>query len=843
MAEPIEKSYGMWIKPKVLGGFAIILIFSIVSIVITYRGFMELNLTRQGLGDPAHKLAIINAIVTEIYGEEADIRTYVLTSDQAYLQKYSARQKRINNALKSLQRLLADNPNQLKKLKQAANLIKSKREIVDELIAIRQSENVERFYDEALLQISRAGHSVQRSKAVAQTTTVTTSEHDTLVERNAGQVGIFGKIKNFFVGSSKVDSVTTRVMVETRHDTIPYGSYVPDSVIHGLVDILNRIRIEQREYRISLSAKELELLDRDRDIMERIGSVITTLEKQELSSSLQQSMAVQDVVGKSMIKVLALGAIAFMLLIFMLAIIFRDLSSSNQIRQQLLDAKLYAERLLKVKEQFLANMSHEIRTPLSAIIGLTRQLNKTSLDEKQRSYLATLTSSSDHLLSVINDILDYSKLESGQLRLENIRFEPRRVASDVAAFFQPKASEKSLNLLVNVESSVPTDLWGDTFRLRQILMNLLSNAIKFTDEGSIIIGVTVIKQTDDYAMLQFTVADSGVGIPEEQQALIFEEFTQADSGVARRYGGTGLGLTIVKKLAELQGGEVSLTSIPLQGSTIKVSIPYRLQGEYEQAKPTLHDYSIPSGTSVLVIDDDEVNRLIVVEMGKSMGLDIDSVPNAESLEDMLSDKEYKAILTDIQMPGISGYDVVKIVERYSSKLPVIAITANSTIDNPEHYSSMGFSGYLIKPFVEDDLFNALAPLVGVEKRVVVQTPMGKVSKRGFADPIDFSDLYRFAGGDSMSVKLILTSFLDNTYKNIDEINRHVRAKDVAKASEVAHRMKSAFNQFKIYHIASLLQKLEHLDPSKQRAAFAYMEELNRQIKPIIKEIRVKLESL
>lgn len=803
---------------------------------------MELTLTRQGLSQPGQKLAIINAIITEIYGEEADIRTYVLTNDTSYLDKYTSKQKKINSAVRSLERLTTDNPDQHQKVTQVSQLLKSKRDIVNALIELRKNENTDRFYDEAFRQISFAGKSVRESKAVAKTTTITTSQRDTLLTRTVQDKGIFGKIKKFFVGNEVVDTVTTKVKVETQLDTIPSGSYISDSVIHVLAEMLDRIRVEQREYKISLSSKELELLEKDRNIMEKIRSVIGLLEKEELSSSLRQSMDAQTLVGKSTIKVLALGAITIILLILLLAVIFRDISRESQYRVQLFEAKLYAEKLLRVKEQFLASMSHEIRTPLSAIIGITRQLQKSELDDKQQKFVTTLSSSADHLLSVINDILDYSKLESGHVRLENVRFEPEKIFTDVVQFFMPRINEKRLTVLVNIDTSTPGELWGDTFRLRQILMNLLSNAIKFTENGSIIVSVSVLKQTEEFAKLQITVADTGVGIPVEHQSLIFEEFTQVDGGIARKYGGTGLGLTIVKKLTELQGGEVTLTSIPNEGTTVKVVIPYGLQGKPEAVKPTLVDFNIPKNTNILVVDDDEVNRLIVAEMAKSIGLEVDSISNPEMVEESIKQNYYSAILTDIQMPGISGYDIVKIVEKRGIATPVIAITANSTINDPEHFTSMGFSGYLIKPFVEDDLFNALAPLVGVEKRVKAERARKKKSRQGVHHP-DLSDIYRFSGGDAQSVRLILTSFLDNTFKNIDDINTHVLARDLPKASAVAHKMKSAYNQFKIYHIAGLLQKIELLDPTKQRAAFAYLNELNRQIKPIIKEIKEKIARL
>jgi signal transduction histidine kinase len=235
---------------------------------------------------------------------------------------------------------------------------------------------------------------------------------------------LFGKIKRFFVGPERVDTVSRSVNIETRLDTIDKGQYVSDSIINNLVKLINGIRTDQRKYQFDLGLKETELLEQDRELMKKIESIVSSLERQELSSSMHQSVLAQDLLNRSIIKILALGSFTFILLLVLLAIIFRDISRSNQYRAQLLEAKQYAERLLRVKEQFLANISHEIRTPLSAVIGLTRQLGKTSLNAKQQEYLSTLSSSADHLLSVINDILDYSKLESGQVRFETAMFDP-----------------------------------------------------------------------------------------------------------------------------------------------------------------------------------------------------------------------------------------------------------------------------------------------------------------------------------------------------------------------------------------------------------------------------------
>jgi signal transduction histidine kinase/CheY-like chemotaxis protein/HPt (histidine-containing phosphotransfer) domain-containing protein len=843
MADSLDKPKGFMIKPKVLTGFIIILLFSASSIIVTYQGFKELNLTRQEIGQPGQKLALINRLISEVYGGEADVRMFIITNDTGYLESFEERKKKVTSVLNSLDGLMAETPGQQQNVKQIKALLSRKWAIVNELLALRKTYTDDRFYEEALKQIERAGTESRIRASVAKTTTVTTTLHDTVVTLENKDENLFGKIKRFFVGPERVDTVSRSVNIETRLDTIDKGQYVSDSIINNLVKLINGIRADQRKYQFDLGVKEAELLEQDRELMKKIESIVSSLERQELSSSIRQSVLAQDLVNRSIIKILALGSFTFILLLVLLAVIFRDISRSNQYRTQLLEAKQYAERLLRVKEQFLANISHEIRTPLSAVIGLTHQLGKTDLNARQQDYVSTLSSSADHLLSVINDILDYSKLESGQVRFETAMFDPVSATESVIQTFTPKVEEKQLLIHTNIDPAVPHVLWGDSFRLKQALMNLLSNAIKFTESGSIIVSLGVVRLTPEYVKLQFTVADTGVGIPPEQQQAIFEEFTQADSSISRKYGGTGLGLTLVKKIVELQGGEISLESKINEGTIVKFSIPYALTG-VETKEETLErsSFAIPNNTAILVIDDDEVNLLIVTEMATTLGLQVDTLSKPEALYETLSSKKYSAILTDIQMPGLNGYEVVKLVEQFNENIPVVAITANSMVDSPEHFTSHGFAGYLIKPFVETDLQKVLSPLIGIPKPVK-QLQVSTKSRRSSPAQIDLSDLYRFTGGDKNSLRLILTSFLDNTYRNADELNRYIREKNLKQASEVAHRMKSAFSQLKIYHISSLLQKIETLKPDKYRAANIYLDYLNKQIKPVVKEIRELLEKL
>lgn len=828
-----------WIKPKVIGGFLLIIIFSVTAIIMTYRGVSDLKTTRQGFGLPGQKITVLNRLITSIYNEDSDFRMYVLTSNDDYLKTYNNTHPKVSAALKSLQKLAYNNPSQLSSIGKIEKLLQNKREIEGEILEMRQSISTSIFYDKAMQRIVRAGSETQRYNQIYKQKTVTQLKRDTVIYKKTDNASMASRIKRFFLGPEKIDTIKTDTLVEYSYDTIPNISYISDSIIQRLLLILDNIRADQQNQLKLLDEKEKELLNRNRAILNQVQLIVSSIEKQEQAEYISQSLTVQEVLAKTLLKILLLGTITFIVLVILLAIIMRDISRNTTYNAQLIEAKQYAENLLRLKEQFLANMSHEIRSPLSAIVGISRQLSKTELNDKQKEYVDVLSNSSNHLMAVINDILDYSKLATGKLRLESRVFSPRDVVNDVVKLFELKATEKGLYILSNIDQSLPEYVTGDDFRLRQVLINLLSNAIKFTNQGSIIISVAVLRKTDESVKIQFTVADTGIGIPPEMQSQIFEEFTQADSGISRRFGGTGLGLTIVKKLVELQGGEISLTSEPNEGTIIRLVIPYSIKEIQSAEVDPKNQYRIKPGTSVLIIDDDEVNRLIIAEIAKNIGLQVDTIGDARNVVDHLNTKRYDAVITDIQMPEVSGYEVVQLIENSGYAIPVFAITANDMVDNPEHFSSLGFSGYLIKPFTEIDLLRLVSPVIGITAHDLVD----KKDRVEGSEKFDIDELYRFTGGNKEAVKLILESLLENTRKNIEELNQHIKSRNIMKASAVAHKMKSAFNQFRVYDIASILQRIETLPANKHKAASLYMERLNRRIKSFISEIEEQIDNL
>jgi signal transduction histidine kinase/CheY-like chemotaxis protein len=813
MAEKQKYKHGR-IKPKVFFGFMMVLGIAIAALGITYKGFIELTETRTSLSDPSKKLIQINSILTDIYEAESNIRTYTLTQNESYLSIYLSFMVTINEKVDSLLFLTQNNSYQAEKIKFIQELLGRKRRILNELVELKRVDQSSRFYSMALEEVENLDlELLHESSVVTSTTTTTRSHRDSIINKEMEtSSGAFGRLLRWISGKAPADSTITKMIVEveTKIDTLKRSVMTPaDSLLNEVVRILNAIQNQQEMALYKISSKELELIKSDKEIMDQIRTVVSLLEREELMNSYELAEEVKAVVSKSRVMLLGLAGAAFLLVIIFTWTIFRDLSKANFYRNQLLEAKLMAEKLLKVKEEFLANMNHEIRTPLSAIVGLSRQLKRNNTDTKQNLFLDSLNSSSQHLLQIVNDILDLSKIEGNYIKFEKIPFSPIHVAKEALNTFALKATEKDLTLDFSNNECEEVFVLGDSFRLKQILYNLISNAIKFTSKGSVTLKVEHDLESNQNIKFQFIVTDTGIGIPQEKINLIFEQFSQVDSSTTRVYGGTGLGLTIVKRLTELQGGQVWVTSEPNKGTTFTVSISYPVTDEKSpnSQEPDYSELQLPNDLKILVVDDDPVGQLLVAEMLKMIGVKAKVLDNATEALEEVQRNDYFFVLTDIQMPGLSGFDLVTAIHELLLDSPptIIALTANSTADNLTFYKKAGFDAALIKPFNEIDLYNTLAPFIG-RGSIDLQFPSSKNNQ-----DYDISEIRRFAAEDEASTKIILKSFIDNSQINLDNLLECVSQSNWKGVSEVAHKMKSAFRQLKVNAVANILEDLENLN--------------------------------
>ena len=497
----------------------------------------------------------------------------------------------------------------------------------------------------------------------------------------------------------------------------------------------------------------------------------------------------------------------------------QDITQRIHAEQELLLTKQLTEQASRAKETFLANMSHEIRTPMNGIIGIAGLLAKSKLDTQQRDYLRMIQDSAQHLLIIVNDILDLEKIEAGKIVLEEIPFS---ISDKIAATIQSfnfKAEEKGLRL--SYEDRLPPDLRvkGDPYRLIQVVNNFLGNALKFTEHGSVRVVAGIKFDKEDWLAVEFAIEDSGIGISKDKIDVIFNPFIQGNADTTRKYGGTGLGLSICKNLIAMQGGELWVESELDKGSTFRFIIPYRrceaeIAGDSEQ-QAALNFKSL-GPQRVLVAEDVELNQLLVRHIMESWGFEVTIVDNGKKAVEALKQEDFDLVLMDIQMPEMDGMDATRIIRQLSNAskaaIPIVALTANALKGDSEKYMVAGMNDYLSKPFTEEQLFTVIKRNIqpSVMENNTEPAPANQPAAAGEGSPslYDLSMVRSVSGGDEGFIKKMVQLFVETAPPTVAELQQALQAQQWDRVGKLAHKLKSTIDSMGVNTLKDEIRTIE-----------------------------------
>lgn len=818
----------------VLAGVAVWFVYSQVR---TYTDMAEAGI------EGNQKLYLVGDAAADLYEAESLSRQLIQSGSSEDLSRYQQKVEEIEETLDALTRTYRESFLKVE-VDSIRYLLNQKTNNLQELLHLRSQQGDQSYYSKVLNELQRMNGNFGEPEYEARWTNLEPHQRRYLQ-----------KLLEF----SDLDAPNT-VATESL-----------DSLVNQVKTVLIDFETADREYRRTLRATEDELLASEIEINGQLRSLLSAIEEEEREASVDQVNEAQEMVRNTSLTIAILGAASFLVILIFLFLVIKDVSRSQRYRVQLEDAKQYTEALLKTREQFMATVTHDLRSPLNTVEGYTDLLQNTNLNSTQSHYLKQLKSSSAYILRLVNDLLDMAKLEAGKMGTEILPFNPRNLIEDTVQNAIPARPSEVVEVKVEIDPALNRPIKSDPFRIRQILTNLVTNAIKFTEQGEVKITAELNNQGLQ-SRLVIAVKDTGIGISEKKKGQIFEEFSQEDSSIEKRFGGSGLGLAITKKLTELLGGDIKLHSESGKGSVFVVSIPIEkaeltreikaedttvsiatslipaAEKENQTGKITADDHAIitqldkdesqdeSTPLKALLVDDEPAQLGLISEFIRSTGMEFETAENGKEALKKLELEKFHIILTDIQMPSMDGFELLEAIKANPkiAEIPIIALSGRADISTWE-YLEKGFTGSLLKPYSSKKLLGLIEKSLNTK----LHSPLSPNQSSTITDKqFSLEEIRMFAAGEQEALNSILSIFIDSTLSNLEALQDLFEEEKNEDIQKIAHKMLPMFRQLKANTIVQQLEFLESSNPQNivkehllilRKETLQLVEELQKEI--------------
>lgn len=796
------------IKTKIIIGYVLLSVVGVVSILFLYNEILKAGKPKTEIFSKNQQLIDLSDALTQLYtAETTEGNTSFLSSNR----EFSNYNKLIDGVIRKMQNFKKHN-SQIpdSRLDTISLLLKQKKSSIAQIRKLNTQYTNESSFITLRKKLQETRDSLRNS-----------AHKVDLSKSSRGMFRELGEYFSFVVADQKlIDSISRTPVSEA--ELLAHS----DKIITELIVREDNLKNELRERENTLQLK-------NRELSGKIQFLISSVEKEILDNSYAEIIQNQKDIEKTTLFLSWSGVLGVLLLLFFGWIILRDLTQQQKYRDKLEELNQENSMLLRSKTMLLATVTHDLQTPLGSILGFSDLLKKTNLDSTQKQYISNISNSSDYILDLVNDLVDFSKLENNKIKIKKVAFNPKQLIENTFNTLKKNAIDKDIVLLYEIEDTLDTNIVSDPYRVKQILTNLVTNAIKFTQKGH----VKIIGKIKDKNVL-FAVEDTGIGITEDQQKLIFEEFTQAHSDIEQQFGGTGLGLTISKRMVELLGGKIQVESESEKGSVFMFSIPFiKAENEREKDKNTTINTDFLKDKNILIVDDDKMQLSLMEALFSNYPVHLTTENDATKVISLLEKDKFDLIFTDIQMPKKSGFMLVQKIRnhQYISNIPVIALSGKRDL-SVEDFTEKGFTYFLGKPLQMDEALQVMKAIFEKRKIGIPFDSDFKNDSENTNNLYDLSSLKQFIADDIDALKNIISIFLDSTKTSIEELKNN--SQDLEKLSQTAHRMIPMLRQIESLEVVFLLEKLENKEISLDKTE-SYIQDITKKMDILTNKLKTE----